>query len=362
MGYGVPTKAELDAHLTRDQESGIYHVKFLDAQGKSHTRSTKQSTIEKAREVVVQSKVLEMEMAARARALTAEALTAIMAGRKVSLDQAIAEWVVWRKTNAAPNTVRTQELVLRHLVKANDASKWPVTRLTFEHLDGFVNSKKDTTTASNRDVRLASIRSFFDFVTAKAYYAGNPSKLVRVRLNDLSHEQKEPVRRVPFSEREFKHIMAHTTGKWKWWTALSYWAGLRLSDCACLEWGSIMPDEIVVWTRKSGARVALPIDDPLLGGGELRGIFFDMMAECLDPKYVFPDERAIALDPARRARHSVYYARILADLGIEGKSFHCLRHSFATRMEKAGKTIEQIGRLLGHSRTSEAVTEGYVHR
>ena len=65
------------------------------------------------------------------------------------------------------------------------------------------------------------------------------------------------------------------------------------------------------------------------------------------------------LDPAQRSKFSVYYGRILHRLGIEGKSFHCLRHAFATRLAKAGVTIEQVGRFMGHS--SADTTKGYTH-
>ena len=354
----MPTKSELDAHLVKRR--GIYQATFTDVNGERHERTTKATTLEDARAVLEQSRLIDLETAARAGTLTAEGLTAIMAGRKVTCESALGEWVTWRNTNAAPNTVRTQELVLRQWFNRLGAMKWPVNKLTFEHLDGFVNAKDDETGVSNRSIRVATLRSFFDFISAKAYYVGNPAKLVRVRMKNLTHEQKEPAPRVPFTEREFRHMVKHTEGFWKAAILLSYWTGLRISDVACLEWASLLPDEVVVWTRKSETRVALPINDPLIGGGELRGLFFELMENNHHPQYVFPEERKVALDPTKRARHSVYFGRMLVEFGIEGKSFHCLRHSFATRLAKAGKTIEEVGRVLGHSGTE--VTKGYIHK
>ncbi len=356
----MPTKAELDAHLVKRR--GIYQVTFVDKDGVRHERTTKMTNIEDARKVLEQSRLVEIEAAGRAGTLTAEGLTAIMAGRKVTCEAAITEWLQWRSNSAAPNTVRTQELCLRQFFNRIEAMKWPVNRLTFEHLDDFVNAKDDETGASNRSIRVATLRSFFQFIAAKAWYVGNPAKLVKVRMNSLSHEQKEKVPRVPFSEGEFRHVVAHTTGFWKAAVQLSYWAGLRLTDVACLEWASVLPDEVIVWTRKTHTRVALPISDPLIGGGELRGLFFELMEHNHDPKYVFPLERAVSIDPARRAKHSVYFARQLEAMGITGKSFHCLRHSFATRLAKAGKTIEDIGRAMGHSADGADVTKGYIHK
>ncbi|MDR1281176.1 MAG: hypothetical protein LBK99_10190 [Opitutaceae bacterium] len=53
-------------------------------------------------------------------------------------------------------------------------------------------------------------------------------------------------------------------------------------------------------------------------------------------------------DPRKRAGLSVDYGCILPRLGIEKKSFHSLRHAFATRLKKAGKTEEDIDHLPGH--------------
>lgn len=80
----------------------------------------------------------------------------------------------------------------------------------------------------------------------------------------------------------------------------------------------------------------------------------------LDEKYVFPAQCEIDKDVSRRATLSVYYGRMLARIGITGKSFHCLRHSFVSRCHEAGKTLEQIAVWVGHS--SEETTKIYDHR
>lgn len=352
----------LDKHLKKDPKTGIYKARIKTQNGSPALRSTKTKSLEEARKIVDDSHLVEIQAAAAANALTSEALTAIMANRKVTCEAALVEWVQWRSGFVAPNTVRTQESVLRLFFERFNLLRAPVGRINFEHLNAFVNAE-DAGKLSNREQRLATLRSFFQFLAARAYYVGNPTMLVRIRYSAMSHEQKEPTERLPFTEREVNHIVTHTTGFWRFATLLSYWAGLRLSDVACLEWGSLLPDEIVVWTRKGDARVALPLDHALIGGGKLRMIFLELMSEHnMHPKLVFPQEAAVITDPRKRSKLSVYFARILERLGIEGKSFHSLRHSFATRMDRSGKSIEEIGRMLGHAPSSSAVTSGYIHR
>lgn len=354
------TKTQLDSHLFKDKKSQMYHAKFKTAEGKTRTRSTGVATLAEAREVLQLSKLIDMEIAAKAKALNEESLTAIMAGRKVTCEGALAEWLIWRARSAAPNTLRTQEITLRQFFGKLSAYKWPVARLKFDHIDDFVNAP-DASGVSNREARLSALRTFFDFITARAYYSGDPSRLVKVQRNNLSHVQKEEVPRVPFTKAEYHTLMSNSEGYMRSWIALSYWAGLRMVDCACLEWASLLPDHIIVHTRKTHSRVALPLNDPLLGGGVLRPTLFAMLETGKDQTYAFPEERAIILNPRLRARYSIYFSRLLETVGIEGKSFHCLRHAFATRLKKEGKTIEQIGELLGHAKGEGAVTAGYIH-
>jgi integrase len=354
----------LDAHLRKDKKSKVYQATFKTKSGAPVERTTRTKNKAEARKILDQSRVVEIETAAKANLLTAEAITAIMADRKVTCETAIAEWAAWRATFSSANTVRTQEMLLRNFCEETGCAKKPVNYITFEHANDFVNGQ-DAGKRTNREQRLTTLRSFFRFLSAKAYYVGDPTLLVKVRYAAMSHEQKEITERVPFTEREFNHVLAHTEGFWKWATALSYWAGLRLSDICCLEWSSILPKEIVVWVRKGDTRVALPLGNPLIGGGKLSLILMEVMTEHnVHSQYVFPSERLIVTDPTKRARLSVYYNRILERLGIEGKSFHCLRHAFATRLDAAGKTIEDIGRALGHTpaSTKSGVTAGYVHK
>jgi integrase len=336
----------------------IWKVEYLGADGRTHTSTTGETDRGRAEQVIKAARLPEIELAARAKALTADSLSKIMAGRKVGCVDALAGWKKWRLLNSEPNTVHNHETYLLQLFTIEKCSTKPVTALDVPALDRFVNTKDDVKVAT-REQRLASVRSFFEFCSAQGYCVGNPARLVRVRLNRLSHEQKEPKKLVPYTHKEFKSVHAAAEGFWKVATSLGYWTGMRLTDIACLEWASFTDRELVVWTRKSETRVALPLNDPLIGGGELVAVFMGLMMD--HPQrgpYCFPEQRAVVLEPQKRAKLSVQFGRLAASCSIE-KSFHCLRHSFATRLEKEGKTLEDIGRLLGHASTE--TTKGYVH-
>ena len=350
--------------LVKDPDTGIYSVRFKGADGKAHVRTTKATNKDDALRVVELAGVAKLELAAKANALTAETVTAIVAGRKITAADAAVQWLDWLQTNREPATAANQGCFLNAWLERLGAKTWPIARLTEKHVDEYINDDSPAT-AATRGGRLASLRSFFEFASARGYLVGNPARLVEVRLRNLSHAQKEPKKRVPITEKEYHSIMAdgtdYTLGRFMHAaTALSYWTGLRMGDIANLEWDCFTGREIVVWTGKRDKRVALPLDNPLIGSGELKLLLLGL-AEDARPgaKHLFPDARKLANDPTQRSRLSVYYGRLLERVSIEGKSFHCLRHAFVTRLKRAGVTIEEIGRIVGHSDTK--TTEGYSH-
>ena len=343
-----------------EKVDGVYVAFFKDVDGKTHRRSTKMGNLEDAKKVVEMAKLKELEMAAVANALTADSLQAIMAGRRCSLRLALDEWQEWRGKNAKPNTIHTQRSMLDQWVAQLGAEEWPVTKITVDHIEAFINDPEEEVGRSTRISRLAAVRSLFKLCTARCYCVRDPSKEVAVRLRLLSHEQKEPRKRVPIGAAQYRHIMDNTEGFWRWATALAYWAGLRLSDICNLEWACLSGSEIIVHMQKTDERVAVPLSEPLIGGGELRGVILELTMEAGgDKKFCFPEQRRIINDPAKRHHLSMQYTRLLSSLGIEHRSFHCLRHSCATRLKAAGKTLREIGKVLGHR--SEKVTSGYAH-
>ena len=88
-------------------------------------------------------------------------------------------------------------------------------------------------------------------------------------------------------------------------------------------------------------------------------------------KHVFPEQRAIIKNPAKRDRLSVQFARLCERLKIEGESFHSLRHFKAShdfaKMDKeklAAKlakalAMAQSAALLGHA--NGETSERYIH-
>jgi integrase len=200
----------------------------------------------------------------------------------------------------------------------------------------------------------------------------------------MSHEQKEQAEKAPFTDEEVKQILSALRHDWTlaqsgkhelfhhaptvlfWLVAVkvAQETGLRLSDIAQLEWRCFgEADKLVVWTEKTNKRMEHKISE------SLQNLIGEVPVN--DPEYVFPEQRAIIRDVAKRSLLSVQFKRLLERLGIEGKSFHSMRHYKAThafaKLDKddlakklaASLSMSQIAALLGHS--DKKTTKTYLH-
>jgi integrase len=61
----------------------------------------------------------------------------------------------------------------------------------------------------------------------------------------------------------------------------------------------------------------------------------------------------------RQSLLSLQFSRLCERHGVDGKSFHCLRHTFVTELRRQGKSFADIAELVGHS--SIEMTKGYAH-
>lgn len=308
---------------------------------------------EEARILAQKSRIAELEAVAKVTNLTHEVVTQIIAGRDFKLEQAINLWAqaCAQRMVLAPNTIATNATLLRNWTRTLDIGGESVAAISPERIAAYINRGKMRRTSALRC--LSAIRSLFQFLVNEGYVLRNPAArgMVRVNYDVFTHEEKEPVSKAIFTDPELNRLLAIAKGTF-WWHAISIAVetGLRLSDICSLERASIGQVRLVVWTDKTNTRINLPSGKAVLAALDRDGIH---------SQYLFPEERGIVLDPKRRATLSTQFSRLCKRAGINGKTFHCLRHTYATRRMREGLTVEDIGAELGHRGT--AVTNLYLH-
>lgn len=355
--------------------NGTYVCYYKDADNKTRQISTKQTNLKEARAIVEEAGISQLERAALAKTLSEQVVDTLLARPGIKSGEALSSWVErLDERGRSPTTQHSYQRTVEAWLRESRLWDKKVSDITTQDVLDYVNPADDLS-LSARKSRLTAITGFCSFCQGKGYLRNNPTDDAFVKIRGLSHAQKEGKKRQPFSEAEYQRLIRYidlflihpgdsriSVANARFWQSaipMAYWTGLRLSDICCLEWDSVEDGQLVVWTKKSGSRVSLPLDDPLIGSGEMRNVLQDLPNE--HDKYVFPHYRAIQLDPTARSSLSKDFNRWVARAGLEqtGKTFHCLRHAFVTRLKRAGRSIDEIGTLVGHRDTQ--TTERYSH-
>ena len=311
-----------------------------------------------AAKIVAISGADRLLLLAKARALTKETVALVTVGQVSTCGECLELWRIDLERRVSRYTAYRYSSNVVAFLNAFRLMKRPLLNITREMVEKVCNQTQHK--LATRGYWRASISSFLDFAVDNAMLISNPANNIRILVGEMRQDQLETRERIPFTAGEFKHLAANLKGFWRWALILSYYTGLRLGDVCRLEWSSVRRDELIVWTHKSYKRVALGFDDARLGAGALRQVFFEAAAG-RDPRhpspYCFPEMRERYL--THFSAVSLEFVKLARSVCIFGKSFHCLRHAFCSRLAAAGIKTTEIGKLVGHS--YEATTEGYIH-
>jgi integrase len=178
-----------------------------------------------------------------------------------------------------------------------------------------------------------------------------------------------PVRRIEratFSPQEISALLAAAPSKeWRVTILLGFFAGARLSDAVALRWDSVYLDkgQICYTQGKTGARVVIPIHQDL--DAQLLEVANNDNAQ----GYICPGLAKTRVQG--RGGLSSQFSRLMERAGIDRKavqvakrrfarkSFHALRHSFASALANAGVSADVRMRLTGHK--SFNIHQQYTH-
>jgi integrase len=385
------------------KKEGVYHVSFKTAAGQRRTISTKQSDRDQAVAVVKQAGIAEMERAAIAGKLSREVVGRILTGKRMTLAKAITPFREWMKSRGrSPKTIENNTITLEAWMREMKIEALPPTAVTGTYIANWINNADKARGQGTRKVALGHLHTFFNFCSANGWVSADPSQSVGIDHSVLSHDQKEPGERQPFTPAEVERLTAHLRSELRQneqemtrvkqtedysdsgrvmkmgslggkQTELIFWlfavrcsaqTGLRLSDVAGLEWRCFAdPGKIVVWMDKTNRRIEHKLSPELE----------ELVAQIpmTSQKHLFPDQHKIISDVKRRSLLSVQFKRICDSLDIKGKSFHCTRHAAASeKYHEIDKddlakrlaeslSMSQIKQLLGHS--SVNTSKFYVH-
>jgi integrase/recombinase XerC len=198
--------------------------------------------------------------------------------------------------------------------------------------------------------RLSAVRRFVQAVIWAGLLDADPFAHVGVDDPTPSHEKRQV-----YTPAEFEALWAAAWDdpRTRAMLLLAYDAGLRISEVAALDWRDVdaMAEEVRVRSGKGGRTSTIPTTDRCIDALVYLG------QQSAGP--VFVDRRAPQLGSISRKTVHAIFADLCEKAGVPRKGFHALRHSFGTRVQRAGGDLVKTSRLMRHASTRP--TEGYVH-
>ena len=178
----------------------------------------------------------------------------------------------------------------------------------------------------------------------------------------------------PFSGNEQKKLFAVLTSRqdlFKIAMLLCLYTGMRLGEVCALRWEDVdlagriitvsrtvqrlymegFQTKTVLWEsepKSEHSRREIPLSDAVL----------ELLVRLRGPDegtYIFGGEKPV--EPRTMQNH---FKKILRETGLEERSFHTLRHTFATNCIEGGTDVKSLSELLGHSDVQITLNR-YVH-
>lgn len=156
------------------------------------------------------------------------------------------------------------------------------------------------------------------------------------------------------SRLEIKKVLASIENKkHRLLIALSYGAGLRVSEAINLKVADINLEELTIHLKEAKGKK----DRLTIISEKLKNELNEIITNKNNKNYVFMSERGGKL--AERTAQKIFYFALKKAKIKKPASFHSLRHSFATHLLENGVDVRYVQELLGHAniRTTQIYTK-----
>jgi integrase len=380
------------ATIYKDKGNPNWFARFTDADGKRISRTTGTTKKREAQSIAADLEAKEREkrkgnpglpsaFAAIVNAAAREAIAGELtlaraeeliqrlhrlanpAFRVVSLDQHLAGWVDAQESHVEANTTRVYQDMHRRIVTAvgPKIAAAPVGELTKEDVEKALRkivkmkvrgSETRTITAATANMDLRALRRALTTALEAGLTKANVAASVRPLPTDDSTE------RAPFTPEEVRKMIDHpqTSEQWKGVILIAAHTGLRLGDVVKLTSDHVEGTRIVIRptkTKRDRKTLSIPLSPPVLAWiADREGAFFPALAGV---------KKGTLSTTFTRIMKSAGVARDIVEAGDVSKrrSFHSLRHSFASWLAEQDVHADIRQKLTGHS--SAGIHANYTH-
>ncbi len=359
---------------TLERRGRVWRARWT-VDGKTYTRTTGTSDRREAEKILAE---IVAPFAAKSDAERLENLAVKIEGRKAEIRRyedskpalALADgFEAYRRSRERPDTgaatLDTYESQYNRLLrwaKDNAPDAKEMRNFTRATADAFATYLAGELSANSFNKYMTLFRRMWDVLAEEGRMTENPWAKIR-HMALATHTRRE------LTVDELARVCGSVTGEMRLLFAVGIYTGLRLGDCAMLEWGSIdlARNRIVTVPRKTARHAnGKPVVIPL------HGVLASMLAE-IPPKarrgYLLPELAAMYEHDtgmiSNRIQAVFTRAGIRTQTTADGErarvdvGFHSLRHTFVSLSANAGAPLAVVQAIVGHS--NPAMTRHYFH-
>lgn len=371
------------ATLFRNSNSPVWRARYFNADGKRVSQSTGTTSKREATKIAnrYEAEALERRAAAAtlpkafaeivetaAREATAGSLTLARTEelmrrlhklanpdfQEVTLEDFWNEWIEEQDHHVTDSTARgyREDKAIFAAALGRKVMSSPPRALTSDAVGKALRKSATGRKRATANKALSSLRRVMEAAITKGLATANPAKVTRAL------DQADSAERAPFTVEEIRRMIDHekTSDEWHGAILIAAHTGLRLGDIVGLGRGHVEVTRIVIRpakTAKSRKVVTIPITPPVMAWiGERKGAFFPKLAK----------EKTSNLSMQFRA--IMERAEVPREVVLPGdiagtRSFHSLRHTFASWLAEADIHADVRQKLTGHS--SSRIHQRYTH-
>lgn len=271
-----------------------------------------------------------------------------------SLKDHLAAWVNDQSDVSESTSKSYWDMHRRVLANVGDkVAAAPVGELTADQVKkALAKAKAGGLKTSTVNMDLAALRRALRVAVESGLARANVAEKIKASPEDDSTEK------APFTIEEVRKMLDHsqTNNEWRGLITLAAHTGLRMGDVVKLSRAHVDETRLVIRPakgRKSKKTISIPLSPPALGWmGDKEGMFFPTLST----------KSAGTLSTTfRRIMKSSGVPREIIEAGdiVKRRSFHSLRHTFASWLAEADVHSDVRQKLTGHS--SSKIHQRYTH-
>lgn len=267
------------------------------------------------------------------------------------------EWLAGKRGSTAKSSLSTYSRCVNGFLEfIGTAADGPIEHLDESHFRGYrdeLRERKRTARTCNQALKI--LRGWMKTATVQGHLTRNPAASVPMLL------ETDSIEREPFEPDELKRLLATAQGSWRGVVMLGIYGGMRLRDATNLRWSSVDLEGSVIRfrplkTARKKKDVVLPVHPSLKSYLESlplpihpsNFLFADLAGKSTGGKSGLSFTFNAILKDAKIERDRV---RVESDgtRVVEGRrTFHSLRHTFASMLAKGGVSEGLRMELAGH--------------